>query len=477
MSILSKAGSALGSASAAASAVGSLAATLSGGSFEDSLRTASFGGVPFGIEAISTSGGRRVSVHSYPFRDSVWIEDVGLLPKLFRVTGFLIENSRIYGGGGVVTQANNLLSVCNSAGGKTLVHPTLGTIQNVSLVDALQLNERKDLGRVFEVGMTLMVGGARIYPTNSSSTSGAVSLSGLAAIAAALADFASKIASYVTLGVSIVDEAISTVKKWYAIVQSVISDVKAIIGAVSSLKGNYGRYSSGANAGYSFSNRKAGSTATVSSLLSTNVTLRTAVAAAGEAMLASAADVSDTAAFSAAITSVASAVAATATNPADAIRMLSSLADFYPNGPTTASVVGNGMAVMQTACGALVRCTALAQLAVAATSYRPSSANDAATVRDSIVRQIDDEITTSGDAGDDATYAALRSLRSAVVADLNSRGASLPSVTTFTFPTTLPSLVLSNRLYRDASRSDEIIAEAGPIHPAFMPTSFDALAT
>ncbi|WP_175795970.1 DNA circularization protein [Burkholderia anthina] len=469
--------STLGSLSAASRGLGSLASTLSGGSFATNLRTASFGGMPFAIEGVATTGGRRVSIHSYPFRDTVWIEDLGLLPKVFRINGFLIENSAIYGGGGVVAQANALLAVCNSPGGKTFVHPTLGTVQNVVCIEPLQLNERKDLGRVFEIGLTLMQGGARVYPKASNSTGDQVRLSGLAAIAAALLNFISKVAGYITLGVSIVNQAIATVSKWYSIVKSVIADVKAVIGAVSSLSGNYGRYSSGANAGYAKSNAKASSTATVSSLLSAAVTQRSAVQAAGASMLSAASQISDAAAFSASITSVVEAISATATDPSDAIRMLSVLADFYPDDPTTSSVIGDGMAGTQTAIGALVRTTVIAQMAIASTTYQPSSADDAAAVRDSIVGLIDDEITTSGDAGDDETYAALRTLRSAVVADLNSRGASLPSMTEFSFASALPALALASRMYRNAGRSDEIITEANPIHPAFMPTSFAALAT
>ncbi|MEQ0775893.1 DNA circularization N-terminal domain-containing protein [Paraburkholderia tropica] len=469
--------SALGSLSATASTVGSLASTLSGGSWQTSLRTASFGGVPFAIESVRTSGGRRVSIHSYPFRDSVWVEDVGMLPRTFRVTGFLIENSAIYGGGGVVTQANNLLKACETSGGMTFVHPTLGTISNVSSIAPVELNERKDLGRVFEVGLTLMVGGARVYPTSTASTADVIDAASDTTIASSLVDFASSVASALTLGVSIVNEAVSTVTKWKSIAESVVSDVKAAIGAVSSLSGSYGRYAAGSNSGYASSNASASSTATVSSLLAAAVTNRTAVTTASTAMLTAAADVSDTSSFSASITAVVEAVAATATDPADAVRILSTLADFTPDDATTSSVIGDGMATMQTAVGALVRRAVLAQLGVAASTYQPSSADDAATVRDAVVELLDDEITIAGDAGDDSSYSALRALRTAVIDDLNSRGASLPSMTTFKFASALPSLVLANRMYADPSRSDEIITEADPIHPAFMPSSFSALAS
>jgi prophage DNA circulation protein len=40
----------------------------------------------------------------------------------------------------------------------------------------------------------------------------------------------------------------------------------------------------------------------------------------------------------------------------------------------------------------------------------------------------------------------------------------------------MPALSLAQRLYQDAGRSDELVAEAVPIHPAFMPSRCRALA-
>lgn len=467
--------SVLGSARAASSALGSLASTLSGQSFADSLRTASFSGIPFAVEEVTTIRGRRVSVHSYPYRDDAWIEDLGSLSRVFRINGFLIENSLIYGGGGLIDQAQRLLNVCDTPVGKTFVHPTLGTIKNVYCIAPIELVERKDLGRVYEFTLTLMKGGARVYPKATSDSTSLSSLSAIASFAAAVLNFVSKVASVISLGVSIVNAAIATVEKWYAIAKSVISDVRAIVNAVSSLSGSYGRYASGGNSGYAKKNQAAALTATAATLLAANVTARAAVETAGASLASAASAVSDTAAFSTAVSALASAVRATSTNPADAIRMLSTLSAFSPSDTFPASVIGDGMTTMQSACGALMRRAAISELVQASTIYQPSSLDDALTVRNSIVAVIDDELTTAGDEGDDGTYKALRTLRNAVISDFASRGGDLPSVKTFTFGTGLPALTLANRIYKDASRGDELVTQANPIHPAFMPTSFGAL--
>ena len=61
--------------------------------------------MPFAVESATTAGGRQSVVHAYPFRDTVWVEDMGKLARRFQIYGFLVENSVIYGGGGVSRSA------------------------------------------------------------------------------------------------------------------------------------------------------------------------------------------------------------------------------------------------------------------------------------------------------------------------------------------------------------------------------------
>jgi prophage DNA circulation protein len=117
----------------------------------------------------------------------------------------------------------------------------------------------------------------------------------------------------------------------------------------------------------------------------------------------------------------------------------------------------------------------LVSLARASASYLPVSYEDAAALRLALTAALDSEITAAGDAGEDATYGALKTLRSAVVQDLTVRGASLPSVVSVVLGLPMPALAIAQRLYCDASRSDEITARSGAVHPAFCPVSFQAL--
>lgn len=177
--------------------------------------------------------------------------------------------------------------------------------------------------------------------------------------------------------------------------------------------------------------------------------------------------------LAASIAALTESLRATANDPADQIRLLSSLAVFAP-APAPGQVSTISLA---TSTSALCRRAALVSLARACALYQPSSANDAETVELAVTALFDAEITVAADGGDLPTYAALRDLRAAVALDLNTRGAQLPQLVTFTFGVPMPALALAYRLYQDATRSDDLVARADPVHPAFMPTSFQALAS
>lgn len=184
----------------------------------------------------------------------------------------------------------------------------------------------------------------------------------------------------------------------------------------------------------------------------------------------------ETDAFAAAIQAVAGALLAAMADPADGVRLLASLADFTAAPVAASQPIGAQMALINGATSDLARRAAVTALARASSSYQPASFDDAATLRQLVCGLIDAEALIAADQGEDQSFAALKALKAAVAQDLTARGASLPPVVTITVGTPLPAPVLANRLYQDSTRADELIAEADPIHPAFMPVSFQALA-
>ena len=231
----------------------------------------------------------------------------------------------------------------------------------------------------------------------------------------------------------------------------------------------------GGNSGFLTSNRKASGGASAADLLAANVAASAAVVAAGAALQRAAANISDTTAYGDAANAFVQSVAATAVDPADGMAMLGRLATFQPVGESTESPIGQAIKTANVACSAHLRRVAIAALAQSAADYQPYSQEDATRVQTDVVGILDFEILIAGDTGDDTSYEALRQLRKAVVADLQSRGGDLAEMGVFSFNASQPSLVLANRIYRDPARAGELVRQVNPIHPAFMPPAFEAL--
>ncbi|WP_426313840.1 hypothetical protein ACN9MF_20210 [Methylobacterium fujisawaense] len=81
----------------------------------------------------------------------------------------------------------------------------------------------------------------------------------------------------------------------------------------------------------------------------------------------------------------------------------------------------------------------------------------------------------AADAGDAASYRALVGLRALMVRDLTERSRPLPRLVTYAFGRVRSSLTLGQRLYGDAGRADELVAENEIVHPLFAPRAGRAL--
>ena len=75
-------------------------------------------------------------------------------------------------------------------------------------------------------------------------------------------------------------------------------------------------------------------------------------------------------------------------------------------------------------------------------------------------------------------WRALLALHGAVVRDLGARARPLPRIVPYSVATRLPLLTLANRLFGDAGRSEELLAEnRDTVHPLFMPADGRALSS
>ena len=179
--------------------------------------------------------------------------------------------------------------------------------------------------------------------------------------------------------------------------------------------------------------------------------------------------------FAAASQTLAEALLACVNDPADAVRLLMPLTSFLP-----ARLPGSGPLWMnaqsiQDALASNLRCAACAALAKASAAYQPVSYQDAQSLRVMVCGAIDAEAIRTADAGWDASYQALRDLRTAVALDLAVRGATLAVLVEVETQASIPSLAEAWTLYQDTSREPGLVASANPQHPLFMPLSFQAL--
>ncbi len=165
-------------------------------------------------------------------------------------------------------------------------------------------------------------------------------------------------------------------------------------------------------------------------------------------------------------------------DPADAVRLLSTLAATPPPAtPTSSAPLAAAVGTLQTAMAAMFRRATLTSLARACASYQPTSYDDALSLRSAVIDLFDAEILITADAELDGSYNALRTLRASVAADLIARGSLLARLTTITTLQPTPSLTLAYRLYGDATRADDLAARADCAAPGFLPISFQALSS
>ena len=119
-------------------------------------------------------------------------------------------------------------------------------------------------------------------------------------------------------------------------------------------------------------------------------------------------------------------------------------------------------------------CMAQQGLIIAAMDF--VSRSDVEAVISSIQEPWSDAEDSAADTMDPMVYRALISLHAAVINHLVVTERPLPEMLSYQFNDVLPSLVISQRLYGDASRYDQIRQENQIVHPLFCPAQGRALA-
>jgi prophage DNA circulation protein len=80
----------------------------------------------------------------------------------------------------------------------------------------------------------------------------------------------------------------------------------------------------------------------------------------------------------------------------------------------------------------------------------------------------DNAETVAANRKDQGSYQSLVALHAAVTYDLTTRERPLPTIVEYDFAVSRPALWIANRLYGGDDRTQEVIDENKPVHPAFM---------
>lgn len=381
--------------------------------FFSSLRQASFRGVPFEVDDVEASGGRRVVLHEYPLRDTPYSEDLGRRARDIRVRGYIIQG-RMYD---YASARAGLLKALEAYGPGELVHPWHGEVRVV--VDDYRLRETTEQGGLLELDIRFREAGQLTNPAATTDTAQSVTTAATS-VRQALKDsflltFAPALERLDSLA-GVLDEAMGLAMDYLGLpkslmaaglarMQSLLATPAALFDALSGLFGDL------------LGNGNEGTAVTTASGTAARTSSRAVISASSDALE----------------------------------RLL------------------GGSAVITSPAGRVLR-DMVAQVVVveaaASTAHTDyTTADDALADRDAVVESLDTIEPVAGD----SVFRCLAGLRRAVVTDLTTRGAELPRVRSVTLPGTVPALVAAYRIHADAGRADELVSRNRIRHPGRVP--------
>lgn len=446
----------------------------------DDLRPASFRGAAFFVATDKGEYGRRDVVHEYPNRDDPYVEDLGQKATRFSVSGYLA-------GDNWKAQKDALVAACTARGPAILQLPT----ESPTMVACLTLSvsrskdecgfygvqmefvKSKNFSAPIAVGvLETVIGGifnaaipalttffdANVTTANVLSYVGANQLNRIATFASDIISAAeSAPAVLADLSTDVVQTAISiyqnaeayaepgTDKSVYLAQQPLAA---AVIGKVATDTG-------------------------VTQIGTTGVTV-TSGAAAVVPMVAYAIN---SLGNSQSPDDAVNTLTALASWSVDEVSLsdLQSQANVFSGGPTANQVSKSDKVDATNAavfCGT-VRSFALMKLAQAITAKTFRTRAEAIQARANVVELFDAQIAMFDE---DEIVNVMLSARDAAVRSITERMATIVPILTINAPMSKPSLYWAARLYDDAARAEELSDRNDVVNPAFMPSSFEALA-
>lgn len=392
------------------------------------LWSASFKGVPFYTEKTEQSGGRRLAVHTFPFRDDPFVEDMGEAPATFSVSAYVASDL-------ADVEAGAFAAVLAADGPGVLVLPTHGPTTVRCQTFRREASKDKHGFIAFELsfvreGSAIAIAsapflGQLVFAAVDVLAAAAVALFGRTTRVAGYADFVAEGAS---AAVQETAGAIDVIRTSTTNDATVSADVRDIVTDVV------------VNA-------------------PTMINRLTGVdASAADQIITAARTLSGGMTAEAAVSSFAA------------------MFDAYPPDAVPAVETINQAAAREarSSVARIARIAALCAYAEAMARREFKTRPEGITARADVVELFDVEIGRSDDAD---TAVALQNTRGAIVAYLSRTITTLAPIVTVEAPRNMPALWWAHRLYGDPLRATELVERNGVRHPQFMPTTFEALAT
>lgn len=425
------------------------------------LQRASFNNVNFITRSNSTIVGRRQAEHIYPFRDQPWMEDIGRRARRYHIIGFLI-------GDDVISQRDSMQAALEYPGPGVLVHPTYGRL-SVSVLEC-SFDEDMTHGRVIEMNMAFEESGLNIYPDIAPS-SNLISNPAIGSISAIAADFGLDISSITDVAAS-TNDALSVVNSYTQSVIGLTEAATSIYYTGVGFVGSVGRFFD-TSLGFSpnsitgvYVPQTSVSSSVGSAIIQNTGNLETISLGCDALTQAVSTDLTaDT--ISTAVQNLTATMIGLIASPQSAVNIFTQLNSFEPASGTNTDIAS----IIQD----YLRRTAAIALCQSVENYNFISQNEVESIRSQICNILDNEILIAGDEGHDQTFYALTNLENSVSQYLTKAGASLPDLNTFNNRASIPALTLVYEYYQDLTRTDQLVNFANPVHPAFMPLTFQAL--
>lgn len=399
--------------------------------WRDLLLDAALDGVPFLYEEVTNEFGRRGEVHEFPGRDEPFAEDLGRAARRYAARAFILGENYTDG-------RDALRDVLEAGGNHVFTHPYQGD-KIVKLIGTARLTESDKEGGMARFDFTLVEAGVSVEVVLISTDATVKTL------AADALEALSEHTKFSLLGA--IGDVLSSVSNGINTASSAVRKVNGKIG------GALGGIDNISNAIDAFE-------AELTTLLNTPTALMNKLGALVDSVLALVSVFEPDANKLGVRVEPVDLVLVTREATADLFGF-STEATAIPT-PTTQSVLEHAA---HEAVTIQMQGAALASGAAALADLQLESADQAQAILEELAEMFEAVLSANVDP---EVYEAFAALKAATVGHFTEIAQTLPQVTSYTPPATVPALVLAYELYADPDLDDDLIRRNKIRHPAFV---------